>query len=133
CGANRSDISYVSPRRLARWRKAWGPSLDAECVERWIRSELLRHRQPVKIHPGVDRIDRSLRERLERSDDLSLKTISPLAGLSTSRFVHAFTESVGVPFRQYILWLRLQRAACDLVHGVTATEAAHTAGFSDAP
>jgi AraC-like DNA-binding protein len=46
--------------------------------------------------------------------------------------MHAFTESVGVPLRPYILWLRLQRAACDLIHGVTATEAAHTAGFSDA-
>jgi AraC-like DNA-binding protein len=46
--------------------------------------------------------------------------------------MHAFTESVGVPLRPYILWLRLQRAACDLIHGATATEAAHSAGFSDA-
>ena len=75
---------------------------------------------------------RALRERLERREDLSLKTVSALAGLSPSRFMHAFTESVGVPLRPYILWLRLQRAACDLIHGVTATEAAHTAGFSDA-
>ena len=47
-------------------------------------------------------------------DDLSLKTLAGIAGLSPSRFMHAFTESVGVPVRPYILWLRLQRAACDL-------------------
>jgi AraC-like DNA-binding protein len=46
--------------------------------------------------------------------------------------LHAFTESVGVPVRPYILWLRLQRAACDLVGGATVTSAAHRAGFSDA-
>jgi AraC-like DNA-binding protein len=52
--------------------------------------------------------------------------------LSPSRFMHAFTESVGVPIRPYILWLRLQRAACDLIDGATVTSAAHRAGFSDA-
>jgi AraC-like DNA-binding protein len=46
--------------------------------------------------------------------------------------MHAFTESVGVPVRPYILWLRLQRAACDLKDGASVTSAAHRAGFSDA-
>jgi AraC-like DNA-binding protein len=46
--------------------------------------------------------------------------------------MHAFTESVGVPVRPYILWLRLQRAACDLMNGDSVTSAAHRAGFSDA-
>jgi AraC-like DNA-binding protein len=46
--------------------------------------------------------------------------------------MHVFTESVGVPVRPYLLWLRLQRAACDLVNGASVTTAAHAAGFSDA-
>lgn len=132
CAAMGADISYIGAGRLARWRRAWGSTLDAKRVERWVRSELLRHRRPVTVHPGVNRVIRSLRERLERRDDSSLKAVSALAGLSPSRFMHAFTESVGVPLRPYILWLRLQRAACDLIHGATATEAAHSAGFSDA-
>jgi len=45
--------------------------------------------------------------------------------------MHIFTESVGVPLRPYILWLRLQRAACDLMEGYSVTSAAHSAGFSD--
>jgi AraC-like DNA-binding protein len=127
-----ADISCIDARRLARWRRAWGPTLDERRVERWVRSELLHHRRRVRIHPRVNQIIRSLHDRLERREDLSLKTVSALAGLSPSRFMHAFTESVGVPLRPYILWLRLQRAACDLIHGATATEAAHNAGFSDA-
>jgi AraC-like DNA-binding protein len=65
-------------------------------------------------------------------DDLSLKTLACVAGLSPSRFMHAFTQSVGVPVRPYILWLRLQRAACDLKSGVSVTSVAHRAGFADA-
>jgi len=132
CETLRADISVIGGRRLSRWRRTLGRAPDARRVERWVRSELLRHRRPVKIHPGVDRVVRSLRERLERRENLSLRSVSAVAGLSPSHFMHAFTESVGVPLRPYILWLRLQRAACDLIHGVTATEAAHTAGFSDA-
>ena len=64
-------------------------------------------------------------------DGLSLKALAGIAGLSPSRFMHVFTESVGVPVRPYILWLRLQRAACDLTEGASVTSAAHHAGFSD--
>jgi AraC-like DNA-binding protein len=72
-----------------------------------------------------------LREKPGISDDLSLKTLAGISGLSPSHFMHIFTESVGVPLRPYILWLRLQRAACDLVDGYSVTSAAHSAGFSD--
>src|SRR4029453_15865292 len=40
--------------------------------------------------------------------------------------------SLGVPVRPYILWLRLQRAACDMMNGASVTNAAYRAGFSDA-
>jgi AraC-like DNA-binding protein len=47
--------------------------------------------------------------------------------------MHVFTESVGIPLRPYLLWLRVQRAASALSNGQTVTEAAHLAGFADAP
>jgi AraC-like DNA-binding protein len=46
--------------------------------------------------------------------------------------MHVFTDSVGVPLRPYLLWLRVQRAAGALAAGHTVTEAAHIAGFADA-
>ena len=55
-----------------------------------------------------------------------------IAGLSEGRLMHAFTESVGIPLRPYLLWLRLQRAAAGIAGGASFVEAAHAAGFTDA-
>ena len=85
-----------------------------------------------KIHPGVNACCSSLREGLGPADTLSLQNLARIAGLSRSRFMHVFTESVGVPLRSYILWLRLQRACGECVGGASITEAAHSAGFADA-
>jgi AraC-like DNA-binding protein len=87
---------------------------------------------PTKVHPRVNRVLMSMPERLEDSSDVSLKTLAAISGLSPSRFMHVFTESVGMPLRQYILGLRLQRACFELTAGATVTSAACRAGFSDA-
>src|SRR5262249_9357536 len=118
--------------QLARWRSILGEVLSDASVERWVRTELLHRRRPVKLHPNVHRVINYLRERIGVSSNFSLKTLADVSGLSQSRFMHVFTESVGVPLRPYILWLQLQRAACELMDGRTVTEAAHSAGFSDA-
>lgn len=125
-------ISSLPDRQVARWRTILGPRLNESRVERWVKKELLNGQRATKIHPKVKRVLKYLRERLGASDDLSLKALAQVSGLSPSRFMHVFTESVGVPLRPYILWLRLQRASCGLMAGVSITEAAHNAGFSDA-
>jgi len=88
--------------------------------------------QPARVHPRVNRALKSIPERLGESTNVSLKTLAAIAGLSPSRFMHVFTESVGVPLRPYILSLRLQRACSELMAGATITSAACNAGFSDA-
>src|SRR5262249_5065265 len=47
--------------------------------------------------------------------------------------MHVFTESLGMPLRAYVLGLRAQRAMDAMAHGRSVTEAAHIAGFADAP
>src|SRR5215813_9557514 len=126
------EILPISDGQVARWRAVLGRTLTEGRVARWVRTELLHRRRPVKIHPRVNRVLKYLREKLGISDDFSLKTLAGISGLSQSHFMHVFTESVGVPLRPYILWLRLQRAACDLTDGASVTSAAHNAGFSDA-
>ena len=131
-------ISCIPDREVMRWRSMLGPRLNESRVERWVKKELLNGQRATKIHsstkihPKVKRVLKDLRERLPASDDLSLKALAQVSGLSPSRFMHVFTESVGVPLRPYILWLRLQRASCELMAGVSMTAAAHNAGFSDA-
>jgi AraC-like DNA-binding protein len=125
-------ISCISGTQVARWRAALGRTPTEARVERWVRTQLLHRRRPVRIHPGVSLVLKHLREKLGISHDVSLRTLAGISGLSQSRFMHVFTESMGVPLRPYVLWLRLQRACCDLMAGATVTAAAHSAGFSDA-
>lgn len=53
--------------------------------------------------------------------------------LSESRLSWLFREELGVPFRPYVLWERLRRALDLLSSGRSLTQAAHEAGFADAP
>lgn len=54
-----------------------------------------------------------------------------VSGLSASRLRHLFVEQTGLPFKTYLLWLRLTRAVEAFAGGASLTQAAHQAGFSD--
>lgn len=62
---------------------------------------------------------------------VSLDDAIAVAGISASRLRHLFVEQTGLPFKTYLLWLRLTRAVERIAAGVSVTEAAHEAGFSD--
>lgn len=128
----KGEICRVPAARVKHWRLALGSKLSQKHVEHWVRHDLLNGRRVVRIHPRVNRVLKYLRENLGQRQDLSLKTLAEIAGLSPSRLMHVFTQSVGVPVRPYILWLRLQRASYELMNGATVTETAHMTGFSDA-
>jgi AraC-like DNA-binding protein len=82
------------------------------------------------VHPRVRKLLRVLHD-LPPEGDTSLSALAAQVGLSPGRLMHAFTESIGLPLRPYLAWLRLQRAAAAIVSGVPLGEAAHAAGFSD--
>lgn len=62
---------------------------------------------------------------------VTLARAAQAAGLSSGRARHLFVEQTGLPFRVYVLWLRLTRAVELYVAGRSLTDAAHAAGFSD--
>ncbi|MEX0957876.1 MAG: AraC family transcriptional regulator [Burkholderiales bacterium] len=65
-------------------------------------------------------------------DDLTrAETLALAHGLSVSRFLHLFTEQVGVPFRRYRIWNRIRAATRSALAGNTFTDAAIHAGFTD--
>ncbi|WP_164157615.1 helix-turn-helix domain-containing protein [Sandarakinorhabdus rubra] len=64
-------------------------------------------------------------------DRLSLPAAAAAVHLSTSRARHLFVEATGLPFKTYVLWLRLERAVALYADGRSLTEAAHEAGFAD--
>jgi AraC family transcriptional regulator len=67
--------------------------------------------------------------RLEQP--VSLEDVAKHVGLSPSRARHLFVAQTGLPFRTYLLWLRLMRAVELFSGGTSLTSAAHGAGFSD--
>lgn len=87
--------------------------------------------RPRRVHPKVKKALAFLRTTAPR-DDVSLEVIAERVGLSPGRLMHAFTESVGIPLRPYLQWLKVQRAAGALVRGEPLARAAVAAGFSDA-
>jgi AraC-like DNA-binding protein len=116
-------------------------AIDKARVEQWVTQTLLQRGTSPSIDRRIKRALRIVRDNLIGSDDepdaakpklLSLEVLAETVGLSTSRFMHLFTTSVGIPLRPYILWLRLQRAAAEIARGHSITAAAHAAGFADA-
>jgi AraC-like DNA-binding protein len=63
----------------------------------------------------------------------NLEEAAATAGISPSRLTHLFTEEIGIPFRNFVLWLRLRRVLDEVSEGANLTEAAFAAGFSDSP
>ena len=61
----------------------------------------------------------------------TLGSAASAAGLSPSRARHLFVEQTGLPFRSYLLWLRITQAVRIMSAGSSLTEAAHEAGFAD--
>jgi len=51
--------------------------------------------------------------------------------LSESRFLHLFSEQMGIAWRPFLLWHRLICAINTIIKGASVTDAAHLAGFSD--
>lgn len=62
---------------------------------------------------------------------IGLSDALAVGGLSAGRLRHLFVEQTGLPFKTYLLWLRLTRAVEVVAGGASLTQAAHEAGFSD--
>lgn len=62
---------------------------------------------------------------------ITIETLAKEVFLSPSRFMHLFSEEIGIPARKYILWQRLRYALLLLADGSSITEASIEAGFTD--
>jgi AraC-like DNA-binding protein len=86
---------------------------------------------PRTMHPRVKRVLKHL-EQASPDADTSLDALAKVADLSTSRLVHAFTESTGISLRAFLLWRKVQRAGAQLPGPAPLAAVAQSAGFSDA-
>lgn len=66
------------------------------------------------------------------SQNIDLSEVANLAHLSSHRFRHLFTEQIGLPFTQYIIWQRLKKSIYAVASGeMTLGEAVENFGFTD--
>lgn len=84
------------------------------------------------LPPRDERIDQVLAfiQALPRKK-VGLSELAKQVYLSESRFIHLFTEQVGIPPRRYLLWARLMDAVRAAVRSENLTSAAYAAGFAD--
>lgn len=85
--------------------------------------------EPVLPDPRVRSMIDHAREHLD--DTVMLPSVAAFVNFSESRARHLFVARTGLPFKSYVLWLRLERAVALYAAGKTLTEAAHEAGFAD--
>ncbi|MFF0528030.1 helix-turn-helix transcriptional regulator [Nocardia amikacinitolerans] len=101
-------------------------ALESGSASEWLRvgaGEAVRH-------PAVAEVLRLLPERIA-AGPVRLADFARAVHLSESRLAHVFSAELGLPFRPYLRWLRVQRAVELLAAGHTLTEVAHGAGFAD--
>jgi AraC family transcriptional regulator len=78
------------------------------------------------------RVQKIIAYATERLDTrITLDAAARTMGLSPGRARHLFVEQTGLPFRTYLLWLRIMKAVGAFAGGSSLTEAAHEAGFAD--
>ena len=138
-------LSTVVPRDAAfdRWTTAANPlaGLTVAAIDDANRARELSDRvletlvgvstAPRPWPPSIQRLVALLPDRLD--DQLRLPSIADELGLSDSRLSHLVVEHLGIPFRPYVLWLRLLRAGAEIAAGRSITESAYAAGFADGP
>jgi AraC family transcriptional regulator len=87
-------------------------------------------------HARAAEPDRRIRQIIKWASEnldgaIAINEAAQGVGLSPSRASHLFVEETGLPFRTYVLWLRVVRAVDAHIAGMNLTQAAQAAGFAD--
>lgn len=128
------DLSASYPTPLADRLLAWfdQPTAPGESLV----FELVHHLLPAsQAEPVIDaRVRQSVMYVHERlAQPIGLTQAAEYVCLSPSRLAHLFAEQVGIPFRRYVLWERLQAAIRAVQQGRSLTQACYEGGFADLP
>ena len=133
-GVMREPVALLPDAVVEHLWSLTGESTPSECLTTWpLRAiDYLAPQQRTRtIHPRIRATLKHL-EGMAPGREPPLAELAHFAGLSTSRFTHAFADSVGVPLRTYLLWRKLQHAVLGVALGRPLAETALAAGFSDA-
>jgi len=117
----RLKATFENPRHTDDDLRALGRSLIARLAGEGARADAPDARIGKWIAWVAPRLDEAV----------SLTDAATFIGLSPGRARHLFVQQTGLPFRTYLLWLRLMRAVEMYAGRASLTAAAHGAGFAD--
>jgi len=95
---------------------------------------LITNKSTVKdkrIQQLLSELDHCLNGECIKPSTWRASEVASQLALSESRFLHLFSEELGIAWRPYLLWRRMICAIQAIINGTSATNAAHLAGFSD--
>lgn len=128
----RQQILLGRQPALAAFRELYDDAasveFSGEALDDLLGFALRRDGNPT-LDPRLGRIVRFLDEH--PYDLTGAATLAHAQGLSVSRFLHLFSEQIGVPFRRYRIWNRVRAAMKLALGGSSFTDAAAGAGFTD--
>jgi AraC family transcriptional regulator of arabinose operon len=93
----------------------------------------LIHSAADQLGPVWTRPPRWLNELTAWLDDPAddLEQLAAKVGVSSDRMSRLFQNAVGLPLRSYLLWRKTHRIAALFSEGLSLTDIAHAAGFTD--
>jgi AraC-like DNA-binding protein len=125
-----SEVLSDLPERIAAAFRS--PARDDEALIGLGRALAARFGGDAVVAEPDARIRRVIAWAADKLDGpIGLADAVEVGALSASRLRHLFVEQTGLPFKTYLLWLRLTRALEAYAEGAPLTQAAHDAGFAD--
>ncbi|MBN2658643.1 MAG: helix-turn-helix transcriptional regulator [Spirochaetales bacterium] len=106
-------------------RCADAAALSNRIVESFFPGQIKNSRADARITALLDYIPSVPDKKIQVSE------LARIAGLSESRLMHLFGETMGISIRRYLLWKRLLDGLLLIDKGESMTMAALEAGFSD--
>lgn len=85
----------------------------------------IKHNTDSRISKSFEYISNNL------DKNISISSVAKSIFLSESRYAHLFKLEVGIPFRRYVLWQRMQKTIQSILEGNSLTSACYDGGFSD--
>jgi len=84
-----------------------------------------------RIQQLLTELDHCLQGDCIKPSSWRAREVASQLALSESRFLHLFSNELGISWRPYLLWRRMICAIQAMINQNSATNAAHLAGFSD--
>lgn len=100
-----------------------------EALQRLAGSDRTRDENAAKRDERVVKAAAIIKERYV--ENLSVEEVAGEVGLSVPRLIQLFKRKTGVPIRRFRMWQRIFVTILKVAEGLTLTEAAVAAGFSD--